>query len=382
VACDALFTLFRLAVTSRRRATVCVPCPQWTAANGDPDYAELEAAATALPPAAEVARWDCGGGNGVGAAVVELAAWIVHSARSLRPRVVRDDDPARLSIPASAAGRSMTQIVLTGVGAAGPPPGASKAPSSIVAFHGTAAESMHSVLRNGLRCMSGSGLMRTGDVFGKGVYLSTDQGVAMSFAAPANVTHWASLKSDDADADADAAAVAVSTASRFGGSVAFVAVCEVSLSAKVQKAREQFRGKARSGDQGTYLVVEDESDVRVRSILIVGDRDPAAISASASSSSSSSSSSATSASLAASASASASASGPPATGSPGAPLTQPQPVQTAQRAPQQQPGTGRGKRWFAWGIALYLVLMLGLSLSRSVTVMRQWRRFRAQVLHM
>lgn len=41
----------------------------------------------------------------------------------------------------------------------------------IVAFHGTHTENLHSILNTGLLNLSGTKLQRTGDAFGKGIYL-------------------------------------------------------------------------------------------------------------------------------------------------------------------------------------------------------------------
>ncbi|GAX78520.1 hypothetical protein CEUSTIGMA_g5960.t1 [Chlamydomonas eustigma] len=58
--------------------------------------------------------------------------------------------------------------------------------NSLLAFHGTSFERLHSILNTGLQPASGTRLQRNGAVHGQGIYMSTDYGVAFSFCNPAS----------------------------------------------------------------------------------------------------------------------------------------------------------------------------------------------------
>jgi TusA-related sulfurtransferase len=53
--------------------------------------------------------------------------------------------------------------------------------SSYFAFHGSAAENWHSILRNGLRNLSGTDLQRNGAAYGSGVYMAKDAATSFSY---------------------------------------------------------------------------------------------------------------------------------------------------------------------------------------------------------
>lgn len=55
---------------------------------------------------------------------------------------------------------------------------------SVLAFHGTHLENLHSILHCGLQNASGTKLQRNGAIFGGGIYLSTSYDVAFTFAQP------------------------------------------------------------------------------------------------------------------------------------------------------------------------------------------------------
>ena len=52
---------------------------------------------------------------------------------------------------------------------------------SVLAWHGTSFERLHSIISTGLQPASGTRLQRNGANHGGGIYLSTDYGVAWSF---------------------------------------------------------------------------------------------------------------------------------------------------------------------------------------------------------
>lgn len=60
---------------------------------------------------------------------------------------------------------------------------AAEAYGTVRAFHGSALENFHCILRCGLKSFSGTKRMNTGDVYGEGVYLSSDYRLARSFAS-------------------------------------------------------------------------------------------------------------------------------------------------------------------------------------------------------
>eukprot|EP01126_Amoeba_proteus_P050158 TRINITY_DN5905_c0_g1_i2.p1 TRINITY_DN5905_c0_g1~~TRINITY_DN5905_c0_g1_i2.p1 ORF type:complete len:489 (-),score=96.86 TRINITY_DN5905_c0_g1_i2:167-1447(-) len=61
-----------------------------------------------------------------------------------------------------------------------------KARSSFYTFHGSGFHNWHSILRNGLRNLSGTSLMSTGAAYGNGIYMAQDSGTSLGYAAAAN----------------------------------------------------------------------------------------------------------------------------------------------------------------------------------------------------
>eukprot|EP01127_Copromyxa_protea_P024518 TRINITY_DN9710_c0_g1_i1.p1 TRINITY_DN9710_c0_g1~~TRINITY_DN9710_c0_g1_i1.p1 ORF type:complete len:642 (+),score=89.81 TRINITY_DN9710_c0_g1_i1:180-2105(+) len=57
---------------------------------------------------------------------------------------------------------------------------------SFLAYHGSGFFNWHSILRNGLRNLSGTALMSTGAVYGSGIYLGADSGTSMGYAGVAS----------------------------------------------------------------------------------------------------------------------------------------------------------------------------------------------------
>lgn len=53
---------------------------------------------------------------------------------------------------------------------------------SMFAFHGTGADCLYSLGRNGLRNLSNSNYMTAGAVYGQGIYISSNVGLAQSYA--------------------------------------------------------------------------------------------------------------------------------------------------------------------------------------------------------
>ncbi|KAG0602136.1 hypothetical protein M758_11G162700 [Ceratodon purpureus] len=123
---------------------------------------------------------------------------------------------------------------------------------SFYAFHGTSAENLHSILRCGLLNMSNSQLQRNGCMFGEGVYLSTDPGVAYSFCKSG--TGW--------------------THSFCGSRVRYMLVCEVAgRHALRTEATTSISGSLKepassSSVPNTYVLVKNSDLVKIRYVLV------------------------------------------------------------------------------------------------------------------
>ncbi|XP_057850891.2 uncharacterized protein LOC131061296 isoform X2 [Cryptomeria japonica] len=59
-----------------------------------------------------------------------------------------------------------------------------KAEGSIFAFHGSSLSNWYSIIRNGLKCLSGTRYMSGGMAFGEGIYLSTEMDVSLGYSTP------------------------------------------------------------------------------------------------------------------------------------------------------------------------------------------------------
>ena len=126
---------------------------------------------------------------------------------------------------------------------------------------------MHCILRCGLKTFSGDKeRMRTGDVFGQGVYLSSELNIAHSFASRGLAWEKSSL----------------------GTYLTVVASCRIVLHPSVKRAKEavhlgnqQGTGGASQGSAPmdafphTYYVVPEARHVRVCSLLVFADGPPA-----------------------------------------------------------------------------------------------------------
>eukprot|EP00850_Spirogloea_muscicola_P011695 SM000073S21471 [mRNA] locus=s73:535288:537284:+ [translate_table: standard] len=134
---------------------------------------------------------------------------------------------------------------------------------SFMAFHGTAAENLHSILRCGLLNMSGTRLQKNGAMFGDGVYLTTDAAVALAFSSPADIWERSAL----------------------GGHTRYLLLCEVADAPGAvtysQRRRTDKEWRQRTplpshcapagvdaGELGTYIVVANPDLVRVAFILV------------------------------------------------------------------------------------------------------------------
>ena len=98
---------------------------------------------------------------------------------------------------------------------------------STIAYHGTALPNVWSCLQNGLLSMSGSEFQTNGAAFGDGVYLSTEESVALSFAPRFSVTKRLARLLCHGGVAGDEAFAAMAAAARAGAKLKFVFECEV-----------------------------------------------------------------------------------------------------------------------------------------------------------
>ncbi|GLJ56187.1 hypothetical protein SUGI_1206480 [Cryptomeria japonica] len=59
---------------------------------------------------------------------------------------------------------------------------------SVFAFHGSSLSNWYSIIRNGLRCLSKTGYMSSGNVYGDGIYFSPEMNCSMGYATPLVLT--------------------------------------------------------------------------------------------------------------------------------------------------------------------------------------------------
>eukprot|EP01126_Amoeba_proteus_P011799 TRINITY_DN14816_c1_g1_i2.p1 TRINITY_DN14816_c1_g1~~TRINITY_DN14816_c1_g1_i2.p1 ORF type:complete len:148 (-),score=25.90 TRINITY_DN14816_c1_g1_i2:100-543(-) len=57
---------------------------------------------------------------------------------------------------------------------------------SIMTYHGSAWGNWHSIVRNGLKNLSGTNLMSTGQAYGSGIYLAKDSATSLGYAKSGN----------------------------------------------------------------------------------------------------------------------------------------------------------------------------------------------------
>ncbi|BBN10927.1 poly [ADP-ribose] polymerase 16 [Marchantia polymorpha subsp. ruderalis] len=126
---------------------------------------------------------------------------------------------------------------------------------SIMAFHGTTAENLHSILRCGLLNMSKTPLQRNGAMFGEGVYLSTDLSVALTFSKSGESWERSCL----------------------GSKVSYVLLCEIARGEGVECSTSPIadntasNGKLSLRTHGTYVVVQNSDLLRIRYVLVYSD---------------------------------------------------------------------------------------------------------------
>eukprot|EP01018_Ginkgo_biloba_P036000 Gb_24116 [translate_table: standard] len=121
---------------------------------------------------------------------------------------------------------------------------------SIIAFHGTSAENLHSIMRCGLLNLSNTTLQRNGAIFGEGIYLSTDIRVALSFSKSKEGWEHSCL----------------------GERLKYLLVCEIARGEKVlhieKSGQKASSSNSPGGERGSYIVVQNSDLVKVRYIFV------------------------------------------------------------------------------------------------------------------
>ncbi|GBG77082.1 hypothetical protein CBR_g23408 [Chara braunii] len=126
---------------------------------------------------------------------------------------------------------------------------------SFMAYHGTSAENLHSIIRCGLQNMSGTPLQRTGAAFGEGIYLCVDPTVALNYCSAGE--GW--------------------ERSCFGPRARYLLVCEVANGVGVMQGQNDTESACarvdESGDDSrhpprTYIVARNGDMVRLRYLLV------------------------------------------------------------------------------------------------------------------
>ena len=199
---DLLVSAFIAALSHYKRATVALPfpselfCVQPASGAREKDFEAAQRAAEAVPSLRSLADSPCTGdaaagtrSMGVHAATLPEAAhqlleWLLVPSTRRAPALRHISmqhlqsqlqqarpgwqfDPPRESTPTYAF-----QVQPQGSSPCTP------LSSPIIAFHGTSFERLHSILSTGLQPGTGTRLQRNGSIFGEGIYLSTDYGVA------------------------------------------------------------------------------------------------------------------------------------------------------------------------------------------------------------
>ena len=264
---DVLVCLAFAASKTFRRATLLDPFPSaFLASHGNPDLDRFAAALSCVPPIASL------GNSHLAADALALVRWLMDLKGVFpKPDHVRSPDSVPVAGLCLGARREAVPVCELRLEHGDDPEfvNLEREFGSQEAFHGSALENMHCILRCGLKTFSGDKeRMRTGDIFGQGVYLSSALGIARSFASRGLA--W--------------------DKTQLGSYLAIVARCKVVLHPSVKRAKETVT-LDRAGAHGappaptdapmdafphTYYVVPDERHVRVCSLLVFADGPPPA----------------------------------------------------------------------------------------------------------
>jgi hypothetical protein len=150
-----------------------------------------------------------------------------------------------------------------------------------VAYHGTAADNVWSILQTGLRSNSGTREEKNGNMFGDGVYLSGDPRVAYSFCSSASsicrntVLGQASVSAPDLVSAAAHSSppptittVAPEIHSSLKSDSLFVFVAEIIALPENTAPHHRRHQSQRQADEAAYYVVADPSHVRLSRLLV------------------------------------------------------------------------------------------------------------------
>lgn len=270
---DLIISAFVQALHSHRRPSVCTPFPTVLfTKNGDKDFAAVEAAVQYFP---DIHMGFCSSHSNGADDVrnsydkmplesLKLLQWLLR----LRYDVQLVADPL-LELPRDLLRKFYLERGKIGTGMAQMPDYILKIQESemrqgggvsmfeehklhfgsILAFHGTSAENLHSILRCGLLILSNSTLQRNGAIFGEGIYLSTDPAVAIGFCKPGK--GWIH--------------------SHFGERAKYLLLCEVAKGDKVlysDSSNPKVHKTKPDQNLGTYIVVQNCELVKLRYVFV------------------------------------------------------------------------------------------------------------------
>ncbi|GIL63880.1 hypothetical protein Vafri_17892 [Volvox africanus] len=251
---DLLITALYTAVDHFRRGSICTPFPSEVfppvTTTGNKDFPALKRALDALPPV-HVLLSDEALAK-LPPQALELLKWLLlNPARQRRfarmsledlIRQLRERGGDLAWLHQALTGQKAPSYILQAMNTNAQAPFA----RSVIAYHGTRMENLHSIIHTGLRSMSGTRLQRNGANFGSGIYLSTRYDTALCFCEP--YATW--------------------RRSRFGTKQRALLVCEVDME-KCKHVEEAGSGDAQIPE--TYLLVSSSDGVRLLYVLLYCD---------------------------------------------------------------------------------------------------------------
>ena len=140
-----------------------------------------------------------------------------------------------------------------------------------MAFHGTSSENAFSVLQNGLKSFSNTRQMRSGAIFGDGVYFCEDHKVAKTFAqSVGSVTKFSLVSGVHSLLKDMRAALQGKSKLLFSLSDETVTKCSFSVvfHCELIKHPDNFVDSNKESTKGAYYVVQDPQHIRLRRVLI------------------------------------------------------------------------------------------------------------------
>eukprot|EP01138_Halocafeteria_seosinensis_P012338 gb/GECG01012607.1/.p1 GENE.gb/GECG01012607.1/~~gb/GECG01012607.1/.p1 ORF type:complete len:623 (+),score=54.56 gb/GECG01012607.1/:1-1869(+) len=146
-----------------------------------------------------------------------------------------------------------------------------------VAFHGSSSENAFSIIQNGLKSFSHTRQMRSGAIFGDGVYFCNAHKVAKSFAASTGSVSRTSLVSGDVKTieRLRKALVGERLQSNTDTQKDNLKKCSFSVvfMCEVIKHPDNFVDERKQASEGAYYVVQDPQHIQLNRILVYFDND-------------------------------------------------------------------------------------------------------------